>query len=249
MAEIKRYFWLKLHHDFFDSKRIKKLRRLAGGDTYTIIYLKMQLKALKTDGILPFTGIEDSIAKEIALDIDEDEENVAVTISYLQSVGLIEEVEDGVQLPYVLENTGSETASAQRVRNYRSNIKALQCNTNVTGVKQIGNVEKEIEKDKELEIDKSKRTRTFKQPTLEELKEFIQENNLEVDAERWLNYYNSNGFMVGRTKMKDWKACVRNWSRNNYGTKQEHRSNEMEISDDEVKAFQERLRRKESADI
>ena len=105
-------------------------------------------------------------------------------------------------------------------------------------------------KDRLGKVNESKATtRTFKQPTLEELKEFIQENNLEVDAERWLNYYTSNGFMVGRTKMKDWKACVRNWSRNNYGTKQEHRSNEMEISDDEVKAFQERLRRKESADI
>ena len=50
MGQNKRYFWFKLFDDFFQSKRIKKLRNLAGGDTYTIIYLKMQLKALKTDG-------------------------------------------------------------------------------------------------------------------------------------------------------------------------------------------------------
>ena len=56
MAE-NRYYWLKLQEDFFDSKRIKKLRRIAGGDTYTIIYLKMQLKALKTNGVLEYTGI------------------------------------------------------------------------------------------------------------------------------------------------------------------------------------------------
>ena len=48
----KRYYWLKLQDGFFTSKRIKKLRRLAGGDTYTIIYLKMQLLAMKTDGVL-----------------------------------------------------------------------------------------------------------------------------------------------------------------------------------------------------
>ena len=62
MAEGKRYYWLRLHHDFFDSKRIKKLRRMAGGDTYTIIYLKMQLLAMKTDGTLTWTGLEDDFA-------------------------------------------------------------------------------------------------------------------------------------------------------------------------------------------
>ena len=41
MAEPKRYFWLKLHKDFFKRKEIKRLRKIAGGDTYTIIYLEM----------------------------------------------------------------------------------------------------------------------------------------------------------------------------------------------------------------
>ena len=59
MSECKRYYWLRLHDDFFDSKRIKKLRRMAGGDTYTIIYLKMQLLAMKTDGIIKWTGLEE----------------------------------------------------------------------------------------------------------------------------------------------------------------------------------------------
>ena len=38
----KKFFWLKLKEDFFRDKRIKKLRKIAGGDTYTIIYLKLQ---------------------------------------------------------------------------------------------------------------------------------------------------------------------------------------------------------------
>ena len=37
----KRYYWLKLKNDFFRGKHIKMLRKIAGGDTYTIIYLKM----------------------------------------------------------------------------------------------------------------------------------------------------------------------------------------------------------------
>ena len=72
MAENKRYYWLKLMDDFFASKRIKKLRKLAGGDTYTIIYLKMQLLSLNRGGYLEYTGLEDEFYKEVALDIDED---------------------------------------------------------------------------------------------------------------------------------------------------------------------------------
>lgn len=119
MAE-KKYYWLKLQSDFFGSKRIKKLRRLAGGDTYTIIYLKMQLLSLKTDGILKYTGIENSFAEELALDLDEDVENVAVVLQYLESVNLIE-TSDGVEylLPYAVDNMGKKSDSADRVARFR----------------------------------------------------------------------------------------------------------------------------------
>lgn len=63
---------------------------MAGGDTYTIIYLKMQLLSLKKGGYLEYSGLEDEFYKEIALDIDEDEINVQVTIQYLLSCGLLE---------------------------------------------------------------------------------------------------------------------------------------------------------------
>lgn len=151
----KRYFWLRLKDDFFDSKRIKKLRRMAGGDTYTIIYLKMQLKAMKTDGVLRWTGLEDSAADELALDLNEEPDNVKVTLQYLLSCGLAETTDDiSFFFPYALENVGSETASAQRVRDFR-NRKLLQCNTDETQVKHICSVEKEIEIEKEKEIENS----------------------------------------------------------------------------------------------
>ena len=59
----KRYYWLKLPDDFFRQKPIKKLRKIAGGDTYTIIYLKMLLIAMKQDGRLYFEGVEDDSTK------------------------------------------------------------------------------------------------------------------------------------------------------------------------------------------
>ena len=47
MTDNRKYYWLKLKDDFFKSRVIKKLRKIAGGDTYTIIYLKMQLLSIK----------------------------------------------------------------------------------------------------------------------------------------------------------------------------------------------------------
>lgn len=149
----KRYYWLKLKEDFFKSKRIKKLRKTDKGDTYIIVYLKMQLLAMKKDGFLTYTGLEDTFEKEVALDLNEDEENVTKTVEYLFKTGLIE-TKDNINffLPFSVENTGSENDSAKRVREFREKKKTLHCNKTVTPLKQNGNVEKEIEKEQETEL-------------------------------------------------------------------------------------------------
>ena len=47
MTKSKRYYWLKLKEDFFNDVRMKRLRKISGGETYTIIYLKLLLLSLK----------------------------------------------------------------------------------------------------------------------------------------------------------------------------------------------------------
>lgn len=153
MAEPKRYFWLKLHRDFFQRKDIKRLRKIAGGDTYTIIYLKMLLKSIMSEGALFFDNLEDDFVSELALDIDEDVENVKITVQYLLKVGLLECVSDAEYcLPDAQNNTGAETAAASRMRRSRAKNEALKRN-NVTPMLQNGYGEIEIEIEKELEID------------------------------------------------------------------------------------------------
>nr|DAG79603.1 MAG TPA: replisome organizer [Caudoviricetes sp.] len=132
MAEPKRYYWLRLHKDFFQKKEIKRLRRVAGGDTYTIIYLKMLLRSIIDGGKLYFDGYEDTFVSELALDIDEDEQNVQITVNYLLKNGLLIECEnDEYYLPEATNNTGSETAAASRMRKLRDKSKGSECN-NVT---------------------------------------------------------------------------------------------------------------------
>lgn len=120
MADTKKYYWLKLKDDFFRDKRIKKLRRIAGGDTYTVIYLKMQLLSIKNNGVLIYEGIEDNFAEELALELDEDTENVKVTLAFLQGNGMIEETEpDHFLMTETIKCIGSESTSAERVRKHR----------------------------------------------------------------------------------------------------------------------------------
>lgn len=117
----KRYFWLQLKDDFFDNKEIRKLRKIPGGDTYTIIYQKMLLFCLKTGGTLVYEGTEDDLAEQLSLQIDEDQAAIEITLNYLQKNGLIERVsEDEFFLNKVPELTGSETDSAERMRKLRS---------------------------------------------------------------------------------------------------------------------------------
>ncbi|MBE9491068.1 MAG: phage replisome organizer N-terminal domain-containing protein [Bacteroidetes bacterium] len=87
--ENKRYFWLKFQHDFFRKREIKKLRKIAGGDTYTIIYLKLMLSSLKDDGVITFYGTEKTLAEQLSLELDEDIENIAITLNFMQSHGMI----------------------------------------------------------------------------------------------------------------------------------------------------------------
>lgn len=170
MAEPKRYFWLKLHKDFFQRKEIKRLRKIAGGDTYTIIYLKMLLRSIMSEGKLYFDGLEDDFAAEVALDLDESEENVQITITYLLNSGLLEmRSDDEYYLPDTKNSTGCETAVAARVRRHRERQKALQCNTDVTQVKHLCNGE--IEKDKEIDIEIEHRDRDITIATTREDKE------------------------------------------------------------------------------
>ena len=219
MSEPKRYFWLKLHKDFFQRKEIKRLRKIAGGDTYTIIYLKMLLRSIMSDGKLYFDGLEDDFASELALDLDEKEENVQITVQYLLKSGLLEMCSDEeYYLPDTKDSTGCETAAASRMRKCRAKKDKLERN-NVTPMLQsgYGEIEKEleIEKDSSAKSTTTKRKR-FEKPTISDIEQYCIERNNNVNAEHFFDYYESNGWKVGKNSMKDWKAAVRTWERSEY---------------------------------
>ena len=94
--------------------------------------------------------------------------------------------------------------------------KAYTTKPNSVGIPSMGipSIGKDsIGKDSIGESIEEKRTR-FSPPTLEELKAYNREKRLHIDCEKFIDYYTSNGWMVGRNHMKDWRAAARNWSKN-----------------------------------
>lgn len=64
------------------------------------------------------------------------------------------------------------------------------------------------------------KTKRFTPPTLEEVKAYCEERHNTVDAERFIDYYSANGWVQGKGKpIKDWKACIRTWEKNNTAKK------------------------------
>lgn len=147
----KKYYWLKLEENYFDLKVQKALRKLPSGSDMLICYLKMQLKYLNTGGLIEFQGIYDDLSQEIALDIDEEEDLVKMTLSVLEKWRVIEPSEEGFYIAEMQSRIGSKTDVALRVAKHREKQKMLHCNNDVTKCNSIK--EKEIEKEIEIEKD------------------------------------------------------------------------------------------------
>ena len=230
MAE-RKYYWIKLKRDFFKRHDIRIVEEMPNGKDYILFYLKLLLESVDHEGELRFSDTipynENMLAVITYTNID----IVKSAMKIFIELNMIEILDDGTI--YMIETEkmmGSETASAHRMRASRKKQKELptkeqpsHCYTNVQ--KCYTEIEKEI--DKELDIKSveqtvppelpatppSKKQSRFVPPTIEEIKAYCRDMNYVIDTERFFDYYTANGWMVGKNKMKDWKATVRNWAR------------------------------------
>lgn len=63
------------------------------------------------------------------------------------------------------------------------------------------------------EVSLDEPSKKFTKPTIEQVRDYCQERGNHVDAERFFDFYESKGWMIGKNKVKDWKACVRTWEK------------------------------------
>ena len=248
----KRYYWLKLPEDFFGDKAIKRLRKIAGGDTYVIIYLKMMLRSLKDDGYLYYDGLEEDFPAELALDLDEEEDNVQVTLNFLLQHGKLEiRSEQEYFMPDMKQSIGSETAAAERKRAererkrqqslLRNEAETSGCD-NVTGVSQMCHgeidIDREIEKEIYLSIlegEAKENLSTFQQsaqpPTLLEVKQYAEQKGIHTDVQKFYSYYSERGWKTKNGQpITNWKGTLAYWGKTD-GTCQGKRKSEPHVSE------------------
>lgn len=95
--------------------------------------------------------------------------------------------------------------------------KQTESKTEANGKQEI---ELEIGLERELDIElmlkeNKKKSKSFKPPTVEEVKAYCKERNNGIDPENFVNFYSAKGWKIGKEKMQDWKAAVRTWEKRN----------------------------------
>ena len=216
----KRYYWLKLKRDFFKRHDIRIIESMPNGKDYILFYLKLLCESVDHEGNLRFSDqipySEDMLATITNTNVDV----VRSAIKIFTELGMMDIFDDGTYFMNEVDKLiGSESYWAEKKRLQREQERPLLLdnvqpisNESPTCPSKSKSKNKIESKNKSKSIEKETRKR-FSPPTLEEVKDYCFERGNHVDAEQFIDFYSSKGWMVGKNPMKDWKACVRTWEK------------------------------------
>jgi hypothetical protein len=191
-----------------------------------IVFLHMLLKANWKDGV--FLGVEiprgsfvssfTKIAEETGLSV----RSVRTGIEHLESTNEITRESHPRFTVFTIKNyecyQGDNTEPSDTPTRYRHDADTIptrcrhDADTIPTTIEERKNI-KEILTNSSLRSESVSTKKNFQPPTVEDVKAYCEESGHAVNAESFVDFYESKGWMVGKNRMKDWKAAVRNWSR------------------------------------
>lgn len=206
--ENKKYYWLKLKRDFFKRHDMQIIEAMPNGKDYVLFYLKLLVESVDHDGALRFSDTIPYNEQMLSTITNTNIDVVRSAMKVFTELDMIEVMDNQtIFMIEVQKMVGCETSVAERVRKSRErkSDQLLLCNTQVTKC----NTDKELDTEKEKET-KGTRKR-FSPPSVDDVREYCEERSNRVDAQSFVDFYASKGWLVGKTPMKDWKACVRTW--------------------------------------
>ena len=232
-----KFYWLKLKNDFFKRHDIRIVEDMPNGKDYILFYLKMLVESVSHDGELRFSDTIPYNEQMLCTITNTNIDIVRAAMKIFTELGMIEILDN--QTIYMTEvhkmiGCAADNDNANRQRRFRAKKKAesipsvTKCNAPVTEDVTKDNesieLELELELEKELELDNSivdkpqKKSTRFTPPSVDEVEAYCDERNNLVDAQKFVDYYSARGWKIGKSNqpMKDWKAAVRLWERNNY---------------------------------
>lgn len=214
MSDVK---WIRLSIDMFSNAKIKYLRTLPEGNNIILIWVMLLTIGgrCNSNGFIFLTENIPYTTKILADELGFDENVIILSLNALSKLNMIQQIDDLISITGWDEHQnalGLEKIREQnRVRKQRQrDIEKchVTCHANVTQCHAI-EIEQEIDSDKDINKSNSR----FAPPTLEEVKAYCRSRNNQVDPEHFIDFYSSKGWMVGKNKMKDWKASVRTWEK------------------------------------
>ena len=153
MADGKKFYWLKLRRDFFKRHDIRIVEEMPNGKDYVLFYLKLLLESIDHEGSLRFSDTIPYNENMLSVITNTNIDIVRAAMKLFTELNLVDIFDDQtIYMNEVQKMIGSESESANRVRRFRENQKALLCNGDVTKCNTEIELQKEIYKD--IEIDR-----------------------------------------------------------------------------------------------
>ena len=173
MADNKKYYYLKLKENFYDSEQLIILQNMQDGYLYSDILMKLYLRSLKTNGKLMFNNIIPYTPSVLAQVVRHQVGTVEKALKIFKELGLVEILDNGAIYMLDIQNfIGKSSTEADRIRQYRqeiSNEKKLEC-TNVQKMYNKNTPEIELEIEKEIDIDIKEKNKKEKYGTYKRVK-------------------------------------------------------------------------------
>ncbi len=229
MAEVK---WIKMATDIFDNRKIKQIESLPDGDAVIVIWMKLLCLAgnINDSGLVYFTKEIPYTDQMLATQFNRPIATIQMAMNTFESFEMIEIIDDMLHISnwekYQNVEGMEKIREQNRLRKQRQREKQkllpeVDRDSHVTVTQgHATDIDKNrldkirLEEDKEIDNTSKTTTKRFLKPTIEEVKKYCEERKNEIDAEYFINYYEARGWMIGKNKMKDWKAAVRTWERN-----------------------------------
>lgn len=182
--------------------------------------IKANHASKKWRGIIIHAGSFVTSYSKLAQDLKLSERNIRTSLKHLKSTG---EVTLKTTSQYSIISINNWSSYQQ----YDTRVDTQVTGDRHTGDRQV-TTNNNDKNDKNINNNILGQKQKFKKPRLEEIKNYCLERKNNVDAEKFFNYYESVDWHIGKNKMKNWQACVRNWEKNtrsNNNTKQEENTN------------------------
>lgn len=237
MSTNKKYYYLKLKENFYDSEQMIILQNMQDGYLYSDILMKLYLRSLKSDGKLMFSSLIPYTPQVLAQIVRHQVGTVEKALTIFKQLGLIEVLDNGAIYMLDIQNfIGKSSTEGDRKRQYRSKIIEEKKAIGQMSDKRPPEIEKEIELDIEKEIDIN-----TKKETTTNIYTFVEENfgrlltSTEVEKiQKWLSLFDEEvikyafekSVLAGVRTFRYVEGTLNNWQGCNYKTIQDVKDSE-----------------------